>query len=130
MNRLLGIEHDRDVIHINTATAEEIEEFAEGTTTIAPNLEPMRPFLGNSKSNDWNDRLCELYTEHFEVENDFQLTPDERTRVEDMFLDRLQRLIKIWRESQKFDHSEMLERGIHLNRRARRNTRRLDVSQA
>lgn len=130
MNRLLGIKHDKDVIYINTATEEEIEEFAEGTTAIAPNLEPMRPFLKNTKPNDWNDRLCELYTEQFEVENGFQLTPDERTTVEDMFLDRLQRLTKIWKESRKFDHSEMLEREKRLNQRARRNTRRVDVSQA
>jgi|SRR5882757_2238230 hypothetical protein len=129
MNCLLGIEQDKDVININTATEEEIFDFAEGAG-IAPNLEPMRPFLENNKSNDWNDKLCELFTEHFEMENDFQLTPDERTTVEDMFLDRLQRLTKIWREFRKFDRSEMLVRERRLNERARRNTRRVDVSQA
>jgi len=126
MNRLMKIKHDRDAFRIDSVTQEEIDEFEQGIT-MGPKLDPMRPFLESSKQNIWNDTLCDLFTEHFEEEGDVELTPEQKETVERMFLDRLSRLSRKWREAQKFTDSQVADREKMSNRLARRNTRRLDV---
>jgi len=128
MNRLMGIENDKDAAQIDSATVEEIEEFEEGTA-MGPELDPMRPFLASSKHNSWNDELCEMFTEHFEEEQGIELTPEEKDTVEGMFLDRLSRLSRQWTKARKFTESQLFEKEKMTNELARRNTRRLDVSQ-
>lgn len=130
MNRLMQMKSDKDVIAIESATEEEIEEFEEGTTT-GPDLDPMCPFLASSKRNSWNDTLCEMFIEHFTQEMaqlDIELTDEGKDTVEAMFLDRLARLSRQWREARKFTGHELFERKRDSNVRARRNTRRVDVS--
>ncbi|KDR72073.1 hypothetical protein GALMADRAFT_213521 [Galerina marginata CBS 339.88] len=126
MNTLLGIDQDKDVVDIDAATEDEVEEFNEGTVT-SPSLDPMRPFLENIKPNSWNNALCVLFTAHFEQEQGTEFTSEEIMTVEDMFMARLDRLTRVWRESRKFTGSELSEREKVAHKHARRNTRRLDL---
>ena len=50
MNSLMSMDDDKDVVQVDSATKEEIEEFKEGTGA-APELDSMRPFLQSSKQN-------------------------------------------------------------------------------
>lgn len=127
MNRLMHISKDKDVSRIDCATEEEVEGFSEGTMT-APEIDPMRPYLNSTRQTSWNDALCEMFVQHFEEEQDIELTPDEKDTVEIMFLDRLGRLVRPWRESQNFTAEEVYERNQYSQYRARKNTRRVDVS--
>jgi hypothetical protein len=128
MNRLMGIEKDKGISSVDCATEEEVEEFEEGTTT-GPDLSPMRPYLNSTRHNSWNDALCDLFVEHFEEEEGTKLTPDNKTTIENMFLDRLSRLVRSWREWHKFSAEELYKRELKSNQKSRRNTRRVDVSQ-
>jgi hypothetical protein len=127
MNRLMHISKDKDVSRIDCATEEEVEEFSEGITT-GPEIDPMRPYLNSARQTSWNDALCEMFVKDFEEEQRIELTPDEKDAVEIMFLDRLARLVRPWRESQKFTAEESYEREQYSHDRARKNTRRVDVS--
>jgi hypothetical protein len=127
MNRLMGIEKDKGISGLYCATEEEVEEFEEGTTT-GPELCPMRPYLNSPRHTSWNDTLCEKFVEHFEEEEGTELTPDDKATIENMFLNRLNRLVRTWKESQIFSSEELQERELKSNQRARRNTRRVDVS--
>ncbi|KDR76615.1 hypothetical protein GALMADRAFT_139528 [Galerina marginata CBS 339.88] len=129
MNRLMHIQKDKDVILVESATEEEVEEFDEGTIMV-PELDPMRPFLESSKSNIWNNALCDMFTAHFAdemAEQGVQLTDEALETVEAMFLDRLVRLSRLWREARKFTSEDLSERKKRSNTQARRNTRRVDL---
>ena len=128
MNRLMGIAKDKDISRVDCATKEEVEGFEEGTTT-GPDLCPMRPYLNSIRHTAWNDALCDLFVDHFEEEEGIELTPDNKTIIENMFLDRLSRLVRSWRECHKFSAEELYERKLESNKKSRRNTRRVDVSQ-
>jgi len=123
----MGIEKDKDISRVDCATEEEVEEFEEGTTT-APDLCPMRPYLDSTRHTSWNDALCDMFVQHFEEEEGIELTPDNKTTIENMFLDRLSRLVRSWREWHKFSAEELHERELKSNQKSRRNTRRVDVS--
>ena len=69
-----------------------------------------------------------MFVESFEGEVDIELTPDDKATIEKMFLDRLNRLVRPWNESQKFSSEQLNEKKLKSNRLARRNTRRVDVS--
>ncbi len=127
MNRLMGIDKDKGISKVECATEEEVEEFQEGIAE-GPDLSPMRPYLNSSRRTAWNNSLCEKFIEHFEEEMEVELTGDNITMVENMFLDRLNRLVRPWKESQTFSPRELHERDLNLNQKARRNTRRVDVS--
>ena len=127
MNRLMHINKDKDISQIDCATEVEVEEFNEGTGA-GPEINPMCPYLNSNKQTSWNDALCELFVKDFEEEQEIKLTPDEKETVEIMFLDRLGRLVRPWRESRNFTEEELYERERHSQDRARKNTRRVDVS--
>jgi hypothetical protein len=127
MNCLMHISKDKDISRIVCATEEEVEEFSEGTAA-GPEIDPMRPYLNSARQTSWNDALCEMFVQYFEEEQDIKLTPDEKDTVEIMLLDHLGRLVRPWRESQKFTAEELYEREQYSNDRARKNTRRVDVS--
>jgi hypothetical protein len=127
MNRLMGIGKDKGISEVNCATEEEVDDFEEGITT-GPDLCPMRPYLNSTRHTSWNDALCDMFVEHFEEEESTELTPDNKVTVEIMFLDRLSRLVRSWRESHKFSSEELKAREMKSNQLARRNTRRVDVS--
>lgn len=129
MNRLMGIEKDREISRVDCATEEEVEEFEEGITT-GPELCPMRPYLDSFRHTSWNDELCEKFIEHFEgdLEEGTELTSDNKETIEKMFHDRLKRLVRTWNESRIFSPEELQERQLKSNQLARRNTRRVDVS--
>jgi hypothetical protein len=128
MNRLMGIGKDNEIFKVDCATEEEIKEFEEGTTT-GPGLCPMHPYLNSTRHTSWNDTLCDMFVEHFEEEEGTELTPDNKTTIENMFLDRLSRLVRSRREWHKFSAEELYERELRSNQKSRRNTRRVDVSQ-
>src|SRR5271169_2698864 len=127
MNRLIGIKKDKEISGIDCATEEEVDEFEEGTTT-PPVLCPMRPYLNSTRHTSWNDTLCEMFVEHFEEEEDIELTPDDKATIEVMFVNRLSRLVRPWNKSHKFSSEELYARELRLNQVSRRNTWRLDVS--
>jgi len=127
MNRLIGIAKDKEISGVDCAMEEEVEGFEEGTTK-GPELEPMRPFLNSPQHTSWNDVLCEMFVEHFEEEQDSELTQEDKETIEDMFHNRLKQLARKWMESHRFSPEELREREIKSNQRARRNTRRVDVS--
>jgi hypothetical protein len=127
MNRLMGIEKDKEISRIDCATDEEVDEFEEGTAP-GPELSPMRPYLDSTRHTSWNDALCEKFVEDFEEEQNIKLTSDDKTTIEIMFLDRLNRLVRPWKESQIFDSDELKAREQRSNKLSRRNTRRVDVS--
>jgi hypothetical protein len=128
MNRLMGIGKDKEIFKVVCATEKEIKEFEEGTAT-GPDLCPMRPYLNSTRHTSWNDALCDMFVEHFEKEEGTELTPDNKTTIENMFLDRLSRLVQSLREWHKFSAEELYERELGSNQKSRRNTRRVDVSQ-
>jgi len=127
MNRLMGIEKDKEISGVDCATEEEVDEFEEGTTT-APELCPMHPYLNSARHTSWNDALCEMFVEHFEKEEGVELTPDNKGTIEIMFLDRLSRLVRPWKESHEFTSEELYARELKSNALSRKNTRRIDVS--
>jgi hypothetical protein len=129
MNRLMDIKQDKDVFDIETATREEIEGFEEGTKD-PPTLDPMRPFIQTSSRNSWNESLCELFIEQFQAEQGMNLTTEESEEIEDMFHARLGRLTRKWQEDKKYSKRQVLEREKISKQLARRNRRRLDVSQS
>jgi len=129
MNRLMNIKQDKDVSDIETATREEIEGFEEGTED-PPTLDPMRPFIQTSSRNSWNESLCELFIEQFQAEQGMNLTTEESEEIEDMFHARLGRLTRKWQEDKKYSKRQVWEREKISKQLARRNRRRLDVSQS
>lgn len=127
MNRLLGIENDKEISKVHCATDDEVEEYEEGIIA-APELDPMRPYLNSSRSNSWNNVLCDEFVDYFEKDGGYELTQDNKDVIEEMFHARLVRLGRMWRETHKFSPEELQERELKSNQRARRNTRRVDVS--
>jgi hypothetical protein len=127
MNRLMNIESDKGISKVDCATEEEVEQYEEGVA-LAPELQPMRPYLNSTRRTNWNDMLCELFVEHIEEDEKVTLTPGNKETMEKMFHNRLDRLGRTWRESQNFSSEQLKERGLRSNQLARRNTRRVDVS--
>ena len=129
MNRLMDINQDKDVFDIETATREEMEGFKEGTEH-PPTLDPMHPFIQTSSRNSWNESLCELFIEQFQAEQGMSLTTEESEEIEEMFHARLGRLTRKWQEGKKYSKGQVLEREKISIQLARRNSRRVDVSQS
>lgn len=94
----MGIDVDEDVIKLEPPTAEEMENY-EDDTGPAPTLHPLRPdFRGVIFRSQWNNALCELFVEEYEVEYGLHLTPKQKMEVEDMFEARLERLKRTLRK--------------------------------
>ena len=129
MNRLMDINQDKDVFDIETATREEMEGFKEGTEHPLM-LDPMRPFIQTSSCNSWNESLCELFIEQFQVEQGMSLTTEESEEIEEMFHACLGRLTQKWQEDKKYSKGQVLEREKILIQLARRNSQRVNVSQS
>jgi hypothetical protein len=127
MNRLLGIENDKEISKVHCATDDEVGEYEEGIIA-APELDPMRPYLNSSRSNSWNNVLCDKFVDYFEEDGGYALTQDNKDLIEEMFHARLLRLGRVWRETHRFSPEELRKREIKSNQLARRNTRRVDVS--
>lgn len=126
MNRLLHVDRDNEIINIDCATKEEVIGFHEGTGD-APALDPMRPFIDNSKGNAWNQELFELFIPYFEEEENVSLTSDDLDLVEGMFFDRLNRLGRVWRQHLKLTPTALEERRKLRGKRGRANVRRVGV---
>jgi hypothetical protein len=127
MNRLMNISADAEIHKVYCATEEEADDFEDGQT-VGPDLNPMRPYLNTSRRTSWNDELSELFVEHFQKEEDAIFTQRDRQMVEEMFLARLGRLSRTWREYRTLNQEGREEKRQRTNGLARRNTRRLDVS--
>ena len=105
----MDIKQDKDVFDIETMTREEIEGFKEGTKD-PPMLDPMHPFIQTSSHNSWNESLCELFIEQFQVEQGMNLMTEESEEIEDMFHACLGRLTQKWQEDKKYSKRQVLER--------------------
>jgi hypothetical protein len=127
MNRLMNITADAEIHKVNCATEEEADDFEDGQTA-GPELDPMRPYLDTGRHTRWNDELSELFVEHFQEEQGVMLTNKDKGTVADMFLDRLSRLSRRWREYQTLTPEAQEYKGQRRKELARRNTRRVDVS--
>ena len=95
MNKLIGMTKNDDVINVDLATADEVEDYANGTGDD-PTLEPMRPYLGQILV-EWNTTLCELFTEHLAETEGWELTKYVRDVLETAFENRLATLQKVLR---------------------------------
>ena len=127
MNRLMNISADAEIHKINCATEEDADDFEDGQT-VGPNLNPMRPYLDTGRHTRWNYELSELFIEHFQEELEVTFTNADREMVEEMFLARLSRLSRTWREYKTLTPEEREKKGQRTKELARRNTRRVDVS--
>ena len=127
MNRLMNITADAEILKVHCATEEEVDSF-EDDQTVGPELNQMRPYLATGRHTRWNDELCELFVEHFQEEEEGMFTSHDKEMVEDMFLDRLRRLSRTWREFQTLTPNAQEEKRQRTKKLARRNTRRVDVS--
>ena len=106
-----------------------MEGFEEGTEH-PPMLDPMHPFIQTSSRNSWNESLCELFIEQFQAEQGMSLMTEESEEIEEMFHARLGRLTRKWQEGKKYSKGQVLEREKISIQLARRNSRRVDVSQS
>jgi hypothetical protein len=127
MNRLMNITADAEIHKVDCATEEEADDFENGQTE-GPELNPMRPYLETARYTTWNYELSELFVEHFQEEQEVTLSKSDRETVADMFLARLSRLQRTWREYQTLTPQTREEKGRRTKELARRNTRRVDVS--
>jgi hypothetical protein len=127
MNRLMYISADAKIHEVNCATEEEVDDFEDGHA-VGPELNPMRPYLNTSRHTRWNDELSELFVEHFQEEEDVIFTQRDVAMVEEMFLARLGRLSRMWREYWTLSPEGLEEKRQRTNALARKNTRRVDVS--
>ena len=96
MNKLIGMTKNDDIINVDLATADEVEDYANGTGD-GPTLEPMRPYLEGRILVEWNTTLCELFTEHLAETEGWELTDDVRDILETTFENRLSTLQKVFR---------------------------------
>ncbi len=92
MNKLLAIDSNNGIIDIDLATADEVEDFANGTGD-APRLEPMCPYLEGQLLVEWNTTLCELFIKHLAKTEGWEITNHERDILETAFKNRLSRRI-------------------------------------
>jgi len=127
MNLLMNITADAQIHKVDCATEEEVDNF-EDDPTVGPELDPMRPYLNSSKHTRWNYELSELFVDHFQEEQDLVFTKEYRVMVADMFLDRLSRLSRMWREHHTLTQLMQENKAQRTKKIARRNTRRVDVS--
>jgi hypothetical protein len=127
MNRLMNINADTEIHKVDCVTEEDADDFEDGQT-VGPELNPMRPYLDTSRHTRWNDELSELFFEHFQEEEGVVFTKKDREMVEDMFLARLGRLSRTWREYWILSPEGRKKKGQRTKGLARRNTRRVDVS--
>jgi hypothetical protein len=100
----------------------------EDGQTVGPNLNPMSPYLDTGRHTRWNDELSELFVEHLQEEEEVIFTKKDRKMVEDMFLARLGRLSRKWREYWTLTPEGREKKRQRTKGLARRNNRRVDVS--
>src|SRR5271154_513560 len=126
MNRLMNISADAEIHKVNCATEEDVDDFEDGQT-VGPEVNPMCPYLDSSRHTRWNNELAELFVEHFQEEEGVVFTERDRGMVEDMFLARLGRLSRTWREYWSLTPEGREKKGERVKGLARRDTRRVDV---
>jgi hypothetical protein len=94
MNKLLGIEHDRDIIGVGSPPQDDFDWYEDDNGGPGPTIHPMRPHWDNLKS-DWNWKLCELFVTYLEDSPDgpkVTLTNDDMLETQQIFYERLSRL--------------------------------------
>ena len=98
MNNAIGIRQDKDIVTIELASAEEVEEYEieEDNAPGQPTLDPMRPFLPRAES-AWNRQLWSLLVANFSQIHEFDLPTLEE--MEKAFYDRLKRLHRLHKSS-------------------------------
>lgn len=129
MNNLMDMVTYSDIIDVTLADDTDAREFKKGYGN-PPALEPLRPYFGRGfKKHPWNRHLEGLFIRHYEVEMDVALDEQGEDTIGDMFMERLDRLRRKYRELTK-DMSDGEREALEEEGKAkgRRNTRRINVS--
>ncbi|KAF8801718.1 hypothetical protein BYT27DRAFT_7114412 [Phlegmacium glaucopus] len=125
MNRLMNISADAEIHKVDCITEEEADDFEEGQA-VGPELNPMHPYLDTSKHTRWNNELAKLFVEHLQEEEEgVTFTQKDKEMVEEMFLARLGRLSRTWREYWTLSPEGREKKRQRMRGLAQRNTRRL-----
>jgi hypothetical protein len=96
MNKLLGISKNDDIVKVNLATHDEVQEYETGNGD-EPSLSPMRPYLEGKLLVEWNNRMCELFVEHLAKKEGWDLKEEVKRILETAFENRLSTLQKNFR---------------------------------
>ena len=123
MNKLLGITKNDDIININLGTADEVEDYANGTSDDPP-LEPMHLYLEGQLLVEWNIKLCELFIEHLAEAEDWEVTDYCRDVLETAFKNRLSTLQKNFRRLENKTDAQIDEEKRTSGKRQRASSRR------
>lgn len=129
MNDLMDMTTYDDIVDVTLADDEDVGEFKKGYGN-PPVLEPLRPYFGKGfKKHPWNKRLEELFIRHYEDKIDVVLGEEEEDIIGDMFIDRLERLRRRYRDLER-ELPDGEREALEEERKAkgRRNTRRVNVS--
>ena len=83
MNHLMGIEHDKDAMHIPTSPEEDFDLYEDDRGGPRPSIHPMMPCWDNLKC-EWNWRLYELFMAYLEAPapDGYEILLDEENQVE------------------------------------------------
>ncbi|KAF8180609.1 hypothetical protein BJ912DRAFT_1062388 [Pholiota molesta] len=123
MNELLGINKDDHIINKESATEEEVYRHRDGGLND-PALCPMRPYFLKGGFSTWNDRLCEKFVDYYEEKLGISFTDTQKMDAELHFMERLNRLGRLWRKSKTKSEEERIAAESKVLKRSRANTRR------
>jgi hypothetical protein len=124
MNELLGISKNDDIINIDLATSEEVDNYENGYEDEPP-LQPMCPYLKGNLLVEWNNRLCELFVEHLADKKGWELTDPATEVLETAFENRLSTLRKLLRRLENKTQEE-IDNMKHVSGKQQRASSRRD----
>lgn len=95
MNKLLGIEHDKDALRILPPPPDDLDWYEDDRGGPGPSICPMTPDWGNLRG-EWNYRLYELFIGYVEAPPPdgcgYALDEESCVEIHEMFFGRLYRL--------------------------------------
>lgn len=127
MNELLGISKNDDIISVDLATPDEVQDYENGDGN-EPSLQPMRPYLEGKLLVEWNNRLCELFVEHLAKKERWELEKEVRDVLETAFENRLSTLQKNMRRLADKTEGQIKEMKRISGKKQRASSRRDKVS--
>lgn len=142
MNELMQIKHDKDVLkdndlyEPNTPKKRKMASYEKNQNMPGPDLEPMLPNW-DEIDGKWNEELFRLFIENCEESGDGDeiRTDEDQYNIHEMFIDRLQRLKNLIKQSQPKDNElqEVYAARLKLKKEAdlkrqRHHSRRGEVS--
>lgn len=129
MNELMDMSTYNDIVDVALASDEDADEFRKGYGN-PPSLEPLHPYFGRGfMTHPWNKHLEGLFIQFYEDKLQVDLDQAVEDMIADMFMDRIDRLRRRYRELTK-DIPEGEREAIKEEQKSngRKNTRRMNVS--